>query len=104
LIVVSLLSTRFQTPILKRCTNSINGPKDATFDFLIYLSLADKLGMVEFVVWDQDMLTKEYLSEVALPLEDWLRGRKAWGFGSMILVIRWVRHSRWWLAFSPKLI
>jgi phosphatidylserine decarboxylase len=44
-----------------------------TFDFSIYLSLADKLGVVELVVWDKDMLTKEYLSEVALPLDDWFR-------------------------------
>jgi phosphatidylserine decarboxylase len=25
------------------------------------------------VVWDKDMLTKEYLGEVALPLDDWFR-------------------------------
>ena len=33
--------------------------------------LADKLGVVELVVWDKDMLSKEYLREVALPLDDW---------------------------------
>jgi phosphatidylserine decarboxylase len=64
------LSTHFQTPVLKRCTNPIYTPKDATFDFPIYLSLAYKLGVVELVVCDKDMLTKEYLSEVALPLDD----------------------------------
>jgi phosphatidylserine decarboxylase len=26
---------------------------------------------MEFVVWDKDMLSKEYLGEVALPLDDW---------------------------------
>jgi phosphatidylserine decarboxylase len=49
-VVVFLLSTRFQTPVLKRCTNPIYAPKDATFDFPIYLSLADKLGVVELVM------------------------------------------------------
>jgi phosphatidylserine decarboxylase len=49
-VVVFLLSTRFQTPVLKRCTNPIYALKDATFDFPIYLSLADKLGVVELVV------------------------------------------------------
>ena len=62
-VVVSLLSTRFQIPVLKRCTNPIYAPKDATFDFPIYLSLADKLGVVELVVWDKDMLTKEWGEE-----------------------------------------
>ena len=94
---VSVLST---TPVLKRSTNPIYAPKDPIFDLLIFLSLADKLGVVELVVWDKDMLTKQYLGEVALPLDDWFRGRKARHLGSTILVIRWVRNSR----FLPKLI
>jgi phosphatidylserine decarboxylase len=80
-VVVSLLSTCFQTPVLKRCTNPICAPKDATFDFPIYLSLADKLGVVELVVWDKDMLTKEYLGEVALLLDDWFRGEEGSALG-----------------------
>jgi len=80
-VVVTLLSTRFQTPVLKRCTNPIYAPKDATFDFPIYLSLADKLGVVELVVWDKDMLTKEYMGEVALPLDDWFRGEEGSALG-----------------------
>jgi phosphatidylserine decarboxylase len=36
----------------------------------------DKLGVVELVVWDKDMLTKEYLGEVAFPLDDWFRGEE----------------------------
>jgi hypothetical protein len=51
--------------------NPVYNPKDATFDFPIYLSLADQLGVLELVIWDKDMLRKEYLGEVALPLEDW---------------------------------
>jgi hypothetical protein len=69
LVVVSVLNTRQQTPVAKRTLNPTY--KDATFDFPIYLSLADKIGVVELVVWDKDMLSKEYLGEVALPLEDW---------------------------------
>ncbi|KAF8808440.1 hypothetical protein BYT27DRAFT_7188951 [Phlegmacium glaucopus] len=70
-VVVSILHTKQQTSVAKRTLNPIYTPKDATFDFPIYLSLADKLGVVELVVWDKDMLTKDYLGEVALPLEDW---------------------------------
>jgi phosphatidylserine decarboxylase len=32
--------------------------------------------VVELVVWDKDMLTKEYLGDVALPLDDWFRGEE----------------------------
>jgi phosphatidylserine decarboxylase len=81
LIVVSILTTRFQTPVLQQCTNSINGPKNATFDFPIYLSLTDKLGVVEFVVWDKDVQTKDYLGEVALPLDDWFSGEEGSALG-----------------------
>jgi phosphatidylserine decarboxylase len=70
-VVVSVLNTRQQTPVAKRTLNPTYRAKDATFDFPLYLSLADQLGVVEFVVWDKDMLSKEYLGEVALPLDDW---------------------------------
>ena len=54
------------------CTlNPTYTAKDATFDFPIYLSLTDKLSIVELVVWDKDMLSKEYLGKVTLPLNDW---------------------------------
>jgi phosphatidylserine decarboxylase len=45
--------------------------QDATFDFDIYLSLADKLSAIELIAWDKDTFGKEYLGEAALPLEDW---------------------------------
>jgi phosphatidylserine decarboxylase len=70
-VVVSVLNTRQQTPVAKRTLNPTYTTKDSTFDFPIYLSLADKLGVVELVVWDKDMLSKEYLGEIALPLDDW---------------------------------
>ena len=47
--------------------------KDATFDFDIYLSVADKLSAIELIAWDKDILGKEYLGEAALPLEDWFQ-------------------------------
>ncbi|KAG9314770.1 hypothetical protein JVU11DRAFT_3853 [Chiua virens] len=80
-VVVSLLNTRHHTPVIKRNANPEYTLKDATFDFPIYLSLADRLGTVEIVVWDRDnMLRKEYLGEVALPLEDWFKGGNAFSF------------------------
>lgn len=77
-VVVSLLST---THVLKRSTNPIYAPKDATFNLPIYLSLADKRDVVELVVWDNDMLMKEYLGEVAHPLDDWFRREEASALG-----------------------
>lgn len=71
---VSILSTRFQTPVCRRTLSPVFTAKDATFDFPIYLSLSEKLGVLEFVVWDKDMLRKEYLGEYALPLDEWFRG------------------------------
>jgi phosphatidylserine decarboxylase len=70
-VVVSVLNSRQQTPVTKRTVNPVYNPKDATFDFPIYLSLAAQLGVLELVIWDKDMLRKEYLGEVSLPLEDW---------------------------------
>lgn len=74
-VVVSVLNTRQHTPVIKRTTNPTYSAKDATFDFPLYLSTADKLGAIELVVWDKDMLTKDYLGEAALPLEDWFVDR-----------------------------
>jgi C2 domain len=71
---VSILSTRFQTPVCRRTLSPVFTAKDATFDFPIYFSLSEKLGVLEFVVWDKDMLRKEYLGEYALPLDEWFRG------------------------------
>lgn len=58
-----------------------HAPKDATSDFPVDLSLADKLDVVELTVWDKDTLTKEYLGEVALPLDDWFRGEEGSALG-----------------------
>ncbi|KAF8339845.1 phosphatidylserine decarboxylase-domain-containing protein [Cantharellus anzutake] len=70
-VVVSLGNKRFQTPVLKKTLNPSYDAKDATFNFPIFLSLADTISSLEIVVWDKDMLTKDYLGEVALSIEDW---------------------------------
>ncbi|KAG7089009.1 hypothetical protein E1B28_010722 [Marasmius oreades] len=70
-VTVSLLKSRHQTPVIKRTIQPVYSPKDATFDFPIYISLANNIGALELVVWDKDVLRKEYLGEVAFLLEDW---------------------------------
>ncbi|KAL1664147.1 phosphatidylserine decarboxylase-domain-containing protein [Schizophyllum commune] len=79
-VTVSVLPNRHQTPVAKRTLNPTYAPKDATFDFPIYLSLADRLGALELVIWDKDMLKKDYIGEVALPLDDWFANDRAFGF------------------------
>lgn len=44
------------------------------------------MGALELVVWDKDVIRKDYLGEVAIPLEDWFFDRardkqRAFGFG-----------------------
>ncbi|KAF8155166.1 hypothetical protein K438DRAFT_1943056 [Mycena galopus ATCC 62051] len=79
-VIASLLSTRHQTPVAKKTLNPVYAPKDATWDFPIYASVADKLGVVELVVWDKDMLRKDYLGEAGIAVEDWFTDSrpKAW--------------------------
>ena len=74
-VVVSVLNLCQQTPILKWTVNPVYNPKDAMFDFLIYLSLTHQLGILELIIWDKDMLRKDYLSQVSLPLKDWFVDR-----------------------------
>jgi hypothetical protein len=54
-----------------------------------YLSFTDKLGVVELIVWDKNILTKKYLGEVALPLDDWFKGEEGY-LGSYFV------HWLWW--------
>lgn len=58
-VVVTILNKRERTPVSKHTVNPVYSLKDATFNFPLYLSLADKLGYLELVVWDKDMLKKE---------------------------------------------
>lgn len=73
---MSVLNDRKQTSVVKRTLNPVFNSKDATFDFPIYLSLADKIGVVELVVWGKDLLRKDYLGEVSLPLDDWFLDKR----------------------------
>ena len=58
---------------MKRTLNPTWEAKDATFDFPVYFSLVGALGVLELVLWDKDTFRKDYLGEVALPMEDWFR-------------------------------
>ena len=79
-VVVSVLNNRHHTPVAKRNVSPTYNAKEATFDFPIYLSLAEKLGVVELVIWDKDTFKKDYLGEVAIPLDDWFRDDNAYPF------------------------
>ncbi|KAI0337278.1 hypothetical protein BDW22DRAFT_969139 [Trametopsis cervina] len=79
-VVVSVLRDRFQTTVQKKTINPVWQPKDATFEFSLYHSLADKLGVIELVIWDKDMLKKDYLGEVSIPLDDWFKDDNAFAF------------------------
>ncbi|KAF9255142.1 hypothetical protein L218DRAFT_1081995 [Marasmius fiardii PR-910] len=83
-VTVSLLKTRHQTPVIKRTIHPVYAHKDATFDFPIYLSLANNIGVLELVVWDKDVLRKDYLGEVAFPLEDWFDNERPYGWEDAI--------------------
>jgi len=73
-VVVSVLGKHFQTPVCKRNLNPVYEPKDATFDFPIYTSLVHKLGTLEFVVWDKDMIKNDHLGGHSLPIDQWSKG------------------------------
>jgi phosphatidylserine decarboxylase len=73
---------RYSTPVFKKTLNPTYAAADATFDFPIYLSLADNLGVLELIVWDKDMLRKDYLGEASLSLEDWFKNGEGLGFDS----------------------
>ncbi|KAH8112668.1 phosphatidylserine decarboxylase-domain-containing protein [Phellopilus nigrolimitatus] len=82
-VVVSLARNRHTTPVVKKTLNPVYNSKDATFDFPIYLSLAGKLGVLELVVWDKDMLKKDYLGEASLQLENWFKDRTVKDFDDL---------------------
>ncbi|KAJ7675176.1 phosphatidylserine decarboxylase-domain-containing protein [Mycena rosella] len=78
-VVASLLRTRVHTPVAKKTLNPLYAAKDATWDLPVYLSAAEALGVLELVVWDKDVLRKDYLGEAGIAVEDWFAGRaKAW--------------------------
>ncbi|KAG7087240.1 hypothetical protein E1B28_013220 [Marasmius oreades] len=58
-----------QTPTISKTLNPIYDTKESTFDFPIGSTGVD--GALEMVVWDKDILGKDYLGEVALSVEHW---------------------------------
>lgn len=92
-VVTSLLRTRHQTAVAKKTVNPTYAPKDATWDFPIYLSLADKLGVVELVVWDKDVLRKDYLGEAGVAVDDWFTDARAKAWDAPGNVVRPSRSS-----------
>ena len=43
--------------MIQKTLNPTYNAKDATFDFPVYASVVEKIGsLVEFVVWDKDMI------------------------------------------------
>ncbi|KAG6899888.1 hypothetical protein C0993_005687 [Termitomyces sp. T159_Od127] len=82
-VVVALLGNRHQTPVAKRTVSPIYAPREATWDFPIYLSAAPGLGALEIVVWDKDTLGKDYLGEAAIPLGDWFTEGRGVGWDEL---------------------
>ena len=74
-VVVSLLRKREKTPYIKATLDPVYPPKDATFEFPVFLSLAETMGALELVVWDKDMFGSDYLGEVALPIQNWFQSQ-----------------------------
>lgn len=72
-VVVSLLHKREKTPYIKATLDPVYPPKDATFEFPVFLSLAETMGALELIVWDKDMFGSDYLGEIALPIQDWFQ-------------------------------
>lgn len=64
----------------KKTLNPTFAHADATFDFPIYLSLAGNMGVLEFVLWDKDMIKKDYLGEASLAIEDWFKNGEGLAF------------------------
>ncbi|KAG5729653.1 C2 domain-containing protein C31G5.15, partial [Termitomyces sp. T112] len=82
-VVASLLGERHQTPVAKRTVSPTYVPREATWDFPIYLSAAPGLGAVEIVVWDKDTLGKDYLGEAAIPLGEWFAEGRGFGWDDL---------------------
>ncbi|KAH8991225.1 C2 domain-containing protein [Lactarius akahatsu] len=72
--IVSILGKQFYTPVCKRNLNPVYEPKDATFDFPIYVSQVNMLGTLDFAVWDKDLVRDDFLGKYSLPVHQWFRG------------------------------
>ncbi|ORX34011.1 phosphatidylserine decarboxylase [Kockovaella imperatae] len=66
-------ASRHNTPVVKKNLDPVFPAHESTFDFPLYISLATLVGSrgLEGVVWDKDLMRKEYMGEFALPVIDW---------------------------------
>ncbi|EIW71117.1 hypothetical protein TREMEDRAFT_67577 [Tremella mesenterica DSM 1558] len=66
-------SGRHSTPVVKKSLSPTFVPESSTFDFPLYLSLAGVIGGrgLEAIIWDKDLMRKEYLGEISIPLQEW---------------------------------
>ncbi|CED83095.1 Phosphatidylserine decarboxylase [Phaffia rhodozyma] len=76
-VVMTLVPNRQTTPVVKKTLDPVFPSNESTFDFPIYGSVIDRLGALEAVVWDKDILRKEYLGETALQVQHWFPDGKA---------------------------
>ncbi|BEJ14342.1 hypothetical protein CspHIS471_0401090 [Cutaneotrichosporon sp. HIS471] len=69
-------ATRFTTSVVKRTLNPSFPPASSTFDYPIFLSLAAAIGGrgLEAVMWDKDVIRKEYMGEFNVGAEHWFGG------------------------------
>ncbi|KAH7100706.1 hypothetical protein BKA62DRAFT_619610, partial [Auriculariales sp. MPI-PUGE-AT-0066] len=73
-VAVTFIRQRHKTPVISKTLTPKYEPKHATFNFVVYASVMEKIGsLLEFVVWDKDMIGKDYLGELALPANDWFK-------------------------------
>jgi Ca2+-dependent lipid-binding protein len=71
-VVVRFASQRVKTPVIKKTLNPVYDEKEATFNFPLYPSVVEKIGAtIELVLWDKDLIGKDYLGEVSIPLSQW---------------------------------
>ncbi|WWC68112.1 phosphatidylserine decarboxylase [Kwoniella pini CBS 10737] len=66
-------TSRFSTKVIKKSLDPTFPAETSTFDFPIYLSLTGVIGGrgIECVLWDKDLMRKEYMGELAIPVEKW---------------------------------
>ncbi|EJD44517.1 hypothetical protein AURDEDRAFT_88100 [Auricularia subglabra TFB-10046 SS5] len=70
-VVVTFQRQRKKTPVMHKTLDPVYA-KDATFDFPVYQSVVERLGtLLELVVWDKDLLGKDYLAELPLACASW---------------------------------
>ncbi|WWD21646.1 phosphatidylserine decarboxylase [Kwoniella shandongensis] len=91
-------SSRQTTPVVKKTLNPTFPSESSTFDFPLYNSLSGVVGGrgLEGVLWDKDLMRKEYMGELAIPIEDWFPGGdvKLWSEDLPILTHRLLSTRR----------